>query len=93
VLIEEPRPELAEHLARLIGHLVKDDVPYKHNDPRLSDCERGNAAAHLRATILGHGVALAVLDGELVLAGAQAIFLAEWDGPRPRQMHVQTMGV
>lgn len=93
VLIEEPRPELVEHLVRRIGRLVKDDVPYKHNDPRLSDCERGNAAAHLRATLLGHGVAVAVLDGELVLGGTQAIFLAEWDGPRPRQMHVQTIGV
>ncbi len=93
VLIEEPRAEMVEHLVRLIGHLVKDDAPYKHNNPRLSDCERGNAAAHLRATLLGHGVAVAVLDRELVLAGTQAIFLAEWDGPRPRQMHVQTMGV
>lgn len=93
VIIEEPRQELIEHLVRLIGGLVDDDVRYKHNDPRLSDCERGNAAAHLRATLLGHGVAVAVMDGELVLPGAQSIFLAEWDGPRPRQMHIQTMGV
>lgn len=93
VLIEEPRPGLVEHLVRLIGRLVNDDAPYRHNDARLSDCERGNAAAHLRATLLGHGVAVAVADGELLLAGAQGIILAEWDGPRPRQMHIQIMGV
>jgi len=93
VLIEELRPELVDHLVRLIGHLVNDDAPYKHNDARLSDCERGNAAAHLRATLLGHGVAVGVTDGELLLAGVQGIVLAEWDGPRPRQMHVQIMGV
>jgi secondary thiamine-phosphate synthase enzyme len=93
VLIEEPRPELVEHLVRLIGRLVNDDAPYKHNDARLSDCERGNAAAHLRATLLGHGVAVGVTDRELLLAGSQAIILAEWDGPRPRQMHIQIMGV
>jgi secondary thiamine-phosphate synthase enzyme len=93
VLIEEPRPELVERLVRLIGRLVNDDAPYKHNDARLSDCERGNTAAHLRATLLGHGVAVGVTDGELLLAGSQAIVLAEWDGPRPRQMHVQIMGV
>jgi secondary thiamine-phosphate synthase enzyme len=93
VLIEEPRPELVEHLERLIGRLVNDDTPYRHNDARLSDCERGNAAAHLRATLLGHGVAVGVTDGELLLAGAQGIFLAEWDGPRSRQMHIQIMGV
>ncbi|MDO8477554.1 MAG: secondary thiamine-phosphate synthase enzyme YjbQ [Candidatus Rokubacteria bacterium] len=93
VVIDEPRPELVDHLVRLIGRLVDDDAPYKHNDPRLSDCERGNAAAHLRATILGHGVAVGVTDSELLLAGSQAIILAEWDGPRPRQMHVQIMGI
>ena len=93
VLIEEPRPELVEHLVRLIGRLVNDDAPYKHNDPRLSDCERGNAAAHLRATLLGHGVAVGIMDGQLLLARSQGIVLAEWDGPRPRQMHVQIMGV
>lgn len=93
VLIEEPRPGLVEHLVRLIGRLVNDEAKYKHNDARLSDCERGNAAAHLRATLLGHGVAIGVTDGELLLAGAQGIVLAEWDGPRSRQMHVQVMGV
>ena len=93
VLIEEPRPELVEDLVRLIGRLVKDDGPYKHNDARHSDCERGNAAAHLRATLLGHGVAVGITDGELLLAGPKGIVLAEWDGPRPRQMHVQIMGV
>jgi secondary thiamine-phosphate synthase enzyme len=93
VLVEEPRPELVEDLVRLIGRLVKDDAPYKHNDARVSDCERGNAAAHLRATLLGHGVALGITDGELLLAGPKGIVLAEWDGPRPRQMHVQIMGV
>lgn len=93
VLIEQPRPGLVEHLVGLIGDLVDDGASYRHNDPRLSDCERGNAAAHLRATLLGHGVAVGVTDGELLLAGSQSIVLAEWDGPRPRQMHVQIMGV
>ena len=93
VLIEEPGPELVERLVRLIGDLVNDDGAYKHNDPRFSDCERGNATAHLRATLLGHGVTVGVADGELLLAGPQGIVLAEWDGPRPRQMHVQIMGV
>jgi len=93
VLVVEPRPALVEDLLRRIGRLVKEDAPYKHNDARISDCERGNAAAHLRAALLGHGVAVGITDGELLLAGPQGIVLAEWDGPRPRQMHVQIMGV
>ena len=45
--------------------LVNDDAPYKHNDACLSDCERGNAAAHLRATLLGHGVAVGVTNRQM----------------------------
>jgi thiamine phosphate synthase YjbQ (UPF0047 family) len=73
--------------------LVDEEGRYKHNDPRLSDCERGNAAAHLRVSLLGHGVALGVTDGDLLLDGAESILLAEFDGPRERQVHIQVLGV
>jgi secondary thiamine-phosphate synthase enzyme len=93
VLIAEFRPALLEDLARQMGGLVDDGAPYKHNDARLSDCERGNAAAHLRASLLGHGIALGITDGDLLLDGSQSIFLAEFDGPRDRRVHVQFVGV
>jgi len=76
-----------------MGRWIDDGMPYRHNDPRLSDCERGNATAHLRASLLGHGVVLGVTDGELLLARSESILLAEWDGPRVRRVHVQIMGV
>jgi secondary thiamine-phosphate synthase enzyme len=93
VLIAEFRPALLEDLARQMGGLVDDGALYKHNDARLSDCERGNAAAHLRASLLGHGIALGITDGELLLDGSESIFLAEFDGPRERRVHVQFVGV
>jgi secondary thiamine-phosphate synthase enzyme len=93
VLIAEPRPALLEELAGLMNGLVDDEAPYKHNDPRLSDCERGNATAHLRASLLGHGVALGITDGALLLDGSESILLAEFDGPRERRVHVQVLGV
>jgi thiamine phosphate synthase YjbQ (UPF0047 family) len=77
----------------MMGRFIEDECQYKHNDPRLSDCERGNATAHLRASLLGHGVAIGISGGELLLDGSQSILLAEWDGPRPRKVHVQIMGV
>jgi secondary thiamine-phosphate synthase enzyme len=93
VLIIDSRPELFQDLSQMMGRFIEDECQYKHNDPRLSDCERGNATAHLRASLLGHGVAIGISDGELVLDGSQSILLAEWDGPRPRNVHVQIMGV
>ena len=73
--------------------LIDDGMAYRYNDPRLSDCERGNATARLRASPLGHGTALGVTDGELLLDGSESVLLAEWDGPRVRRVHVQIMGV
>jgi secondary thiamine-phosphate synthase enzyme len=93
VLIAKFRPALLEEIAGLMNGLVDDEARYKHNDPRLSDCERGNAAAHLRASLLGHGVALGITDGDLLLDGSESILLAEFDGPRERRIHVQVLGV
>ena len=93
VLIIDSQPELFQDLSHMMGRFVEDECQYKHNDPRLSDCERGNATAHLRASLLGHGVAIDISAGELLLGGSQSILLAEWDGPRPRNVNVQIMGV
>jgi secondary thiamine-phosphate synthase enzyme len=93
VLLTESGPALLGGFVQLMRRLIDDGTPYRHDESRLSDCERGNAAAHLRASLLGHGVAVGVTDGELLLDGSEAILLAEWDGPRVRRVHVQIMGV
>lgn len=93
VLVAESEPSMLDDFTRLMGRFIKEGKPYRHNDPRLSDCERGNATAHLRASLLGQGVALGVTDGELLLDGSESIVLAEWDGPRVRRVHVQILGV
>jgi secondary thiamine-phosphate synthase enzyme len=76
----------------LMSRFIEDGAPYRHNDPRWSDCERGNAAAHLRASLLAHGVAVAIAGSELALDEPQAILLAEWDGPRSRTVSIQILG-
>ena len=72
--------------------IVDDRIGYKHNDPRFSDCDRANAAAHLRAILLGGSLALQVEEGRLVLGQFQRIIFAELDGPRPRSIRMQFMG-
>ena len=61
--------------------------------PPHSDCDRQNADSHLRAMLLGHSLTLQVSGGEIVLGQWQRILMAELDGPRPRTMRVQVMGV
>jgi len=93
VLINETQEALLEDVSALFERLIPSGVYYKHNDPSLSDCERKNAAAHLRAIIAGLSVSIPIVDGKLKLGTWQNILLAEFDGPNQRQVHVQAMGV
>lgn len=52
----------------------------------------GNSDAHLKASLFGVSQVLPVHEGQIVLGTWQAIFLAEFDGPRTRRVHVQIMG-
>ena len=82
-----------EFQAALIDErLVPERGGYRHDDPRYSDCERGNAHAHLRAALLGRNIAVAVVNGELSLGRFQSVIFAELDGPRRREITVQVLG-
>ncbi len=92
LFINEVQPALLADLKNLMARLVKDGDGYFHNDPSYSDCDRGNATAHLRATLFSKNVAVGVSDGELVLGQYQAIIFAELDGPRERTLELQLLG-
>jgi secondary thiamine-phosphate synthase enzyme len=67
--------DLADHLERLVPW----GGPWSH---------QGNAAAHVKASLLGHGLVLAVEDGELALGDWQGIFFFEFHGPRARTVRL-----
>jgi secondary thiamine-phosphate synthase enzyme len=92
IFFTEVQDALWEDVETFLRKLVAERAGYKHNDPRFSDCERANAAAHLRAILLGGSVSLQVEDGRLVLGQFQRIIFAELDGPRPRSLRMQFMG-
>jgi secondary thiamine-phosphate synthase enzyme len=48
----------------------------------------GNAAAHIKAAVLGPGETIPVRGGRLLLGTWQAIMLVELDGPRDRRIVV-----
>jgi secondary thiamine-phosphate synthase enzyme len=67
--------DLAAHLERLVPW----GGPWSHP---------GNAAAHVKASLVGHALVLAVEEGELQLGQWQGIFLCEFHGPRARTVRL-----
>jgi secondary thiamine-phosphate synthase enzyme len=92
LFVNEFQGALIEDLKKMISTLVGVRNGYRHDDPRYSDCERGNAHAHLRAALLGRSVAVGLSGGELSLGRFQSIIFAELDGPRQRAIDIQIMG-
>jgi thiamine phosphate synthase YjbQ (UPF0047 family) len=52
VSVNEWQNALLDDIRALLEQAVPVDA-WRHNDPRYSDCDRGNAASHLRALLLG----------------------------------------
>lgn len=69
-------------LADLVNHLERL-VPWTG-----SWTHPGNAAAHVKASLLGHSIVLAVEGDELVLGPWQGLFLCEFHGPRARSIQL-----
>ncbi len=74
-------PDVAADLAAALGRLVPRSGPYRHVE--------GNAAAHIRSVLTGSSLAIPVTGGRIALGTWQRVFLAEYDGPRKRQVYVQ----
>ena len=92
LFVNEFQGALVEDLKALMERVVVERGGYRHDDPRYSDCERGNAHAHLRAALLGRSIAVGVNDGDLTLGRFQSIIFAEFDGPRTREVNLQVVG-
>ena len=92
VFVNEFQAALLDDLGAVLQKLIPRRDGYRHDDPRHSDCDRANAQAHLRATLLGRPVALAVADGEILLGQFQSVIVTELDGPRNRRLQVQIVG-
>ena len=92
LFINEFQSALIDDLKRLIERLVPERIGYRHDDPRVSDCERGNAHSHLRAALLGRSIAVGINNAELTLGRFQSIIFAELDGPRKREISIQVIG-
>jgi len=64
-----------------LNKLIPQRGDYRHAE--------GNSDAHLKASLIGSSVMLAIEKGELVLGTWQGIFFCEFDGPRQRKVFVK----
>jgi secondary thiamine-phosphate synthase enzyme len=77
---ENADPSVVEDILETLDKLIPWRAGYKHSE--------GNAAAHIKASLVGSSVSVLVQGGRLVLGTWQSIFFCEFDGPRSRQVHV-----
>ncbi len=80
---ENDDPNVGVDLLDALGRLVKEHDGWRHD--RVDD----NAAAHIKAAIVGPSETIPVRGGRLALGTWQNVFLCEFDGPRSsRRVHV-----
>jgi secondary thiamine-phosphate synthase enzyme len=81
VINENDDPNVCLDVLDLLGKIVPEGV-WRH------DRVDNNAAAHIKAAILGPGETIPVQNARLLLGTWQAIMLVELDGPRERRVIV-----
>ncbi|MCH7522018.1 MAG: YjbQ family protein [Candidatus Marinimicrobia bacterium] len=80
-IYENADPDVIRDLTMELNKVIPFDDNYRHLE--------GNAAAHIKSSIIGASVQVIVDRGDLVLGTWQGIFFAEFDGPRSRKLHLQ----
>jgi len=74
-------PDVARDLLARLDHLVPWNGGYRHAE--------GNAAAHIKAALVGPSVTVPVAAGRLALGRWQDVYFCEFDGPRRRTVEVR----
>lgn len=76
---EDVKTDIIKELNKIIPYM--DD--YRHIE--------GNSDAHMKASLMGSSVTVAVESGHLVLGTWQGIYFCEFDGPRKRRVYIKTL--
>ena len=83
---EKIDPVLVEDLERFFEQVVGDDWGWRHDD-----ADGPNGPSHGRASVSGAQVLVPLKEGVPALGRYQAIFLCEFDGPKPRSVYVSVL--
>ena len=78
---ENADPDVCRDWIETLNRLVPaDQAHFRHAE--------GNSDSHVKASLIGASEQVIVRGGRMVLGTWQSLFLAEFDGPRTRQVHV-----
>lgn len=75
---EDADPDVARDILNTLEKMIPYDGHYRHSE--------GNAAAHIKASLIGSSKSVPIDDGEILLGRWQGIFFCEFDGPRSRRV-------
>ena len=78
---ENADPDVPRDIVDELNKVVPFNDNYRHVE--------GNAAAHIKATLVGSSATVLVSKGQLVLGTWQSVFFCEFDGPRSRSVIVR----
>jgi len=78
---ENADPSVRRDIITELNKVIPFDDNYSHLE--------GNAAAHIKSSIIGSSETLLIDGGSLVLGTWQGIFFCEFDGPRTRKVIVK----
>jgi secondary thiamine-phosphate synthase enzyme len=80
---ENADPDALADILTTLESLVPWENGYRHAE--------GNAAAHIKATLVGMSQTVPVRNGRLALGRWQGIYFADFDGPRERHFQVTVL--
>lgn len=80
---ENADPDVVRDFTMEINKIVPWEDDYHHLE--------GNAAAHIKSSIIGFSEHIIIEDGRLMLGTWQDIYFCEYDGPRWRRVKVKVM--
>ena len=75
-------PDVATDITAFLDRLVPRDRHFRHDE--------GNSDSHIKTSLFGPGLTLIIEEGDILLGRWQRVYLAEFDGPRTREIAVVT---
>ncbi|MBI4826947.1 MAG: YjbQ family protein [Nitrospirae bacterium] len=85
VLINEGAdPSVQRDIEKTFSRLIPHQGDYRHSE--------GNSDAHIKSVMTGASQSVIIDNGMLLLGTWQAVFLAEFDGPRQRKIIIKIIG-
>ncbi|MFH1590837.1 MAG: secondary thiamine-phosphate synthase enzyme YjbQ [archaeon] len=87
VFVNDAESGLLEDFAEWLEELAPTKPDYAHHKTG-----EDNADAHLKRTLMGHQVTMAITDGSLDLGPWEQIYYAEFDGIRDKRVLIKIIG-